>query len=154
MEEAPVEAVGPNYKYLLKGALAGAALLIFYILVMSLTGGSWSATWSQFEALWWLMIPLATGFGIQVGMYAKLKQAVRIKRKGVLVAGGSTAAAGMVACCAHHMADVLPFLGLAGVSIFLVQYQIPILLLSLAINIIGIAIMRKHLKMLTYENGS
>jgi len=60
----------------------------------------------------------------------------------------------MVACCAHHLADVLPFLGLAGVSIFLVRYQIPILLLSLAINIIGIAMMRKHLKMLDYENGS
>lgn len=149
-----MEAVGPNYKYFLKGALASVALLIFYILVMSLLGGSWQATWSQFKALWWLMIPLAVGFGIQVGMYAKLKQAVRIKTKGSLVAGGSTAAAGMVACCAHHMTDVLPFLGLAGVSIFLVRYQIPILLLSLAINIIGIVIMRKHLKMLTYENGS
>jgi len=154
MEEAPVEAVGPNYKYLLKGGLAGLALLIFYGLVMSLIGSSWQATWSQFKALWWLMVPLASGFGIQVGMYSKLRESVRIKTKGTLVASGSSAAAGMVACCAHHLADVLPFLGLAGVSIFLVRYQIPILLLSLAINIIGIAMMRKHLKMLDYENGS
>lgn len=154
MEEAQVEAVGPNYKYLAKGVLASVALLIFYVLVMSLTGGSWQATWSQFKALWWLMIPLAAGFGIQVGMYSKLKEAVRIKTKGALVAGGSTAAAGMVACCAHHLTDVLPFLGLAGVSIFMVRYQVPILALSLAINIIGIQVMRKHLKMFTYEKRS
>ena len=51
------------------------------------------------------MVPLASGFGIQVGMYSKLRESVRIKTKGTLVASGSSAAAGMVACCAHHLAD-------------------------------------------------
>ena len=141
-----------RFRNLVYGGLGTFALLSFYVVLMSLLGRSWQATWKQFVTLAWLMIPLALGFGVQVGMYSALRQAVQARTKGVLAAGGTSASAGMVACCAHHLADVLPFLGLSGISIFLIRYQVPILLLSLGINIVGIAVMYKHLR--TMRRGS
>lgn len=134
------------------GILAGIGLLSLYAVTMTLLSG-WGAAVEQFSALWYLMVPLAAGFGIQVGLYTKLKSAVRERSKGAftppkagLAAGGTSAGAAMLACCAHHATDVLPFLGLSGLSLFLAQFQKPILLVSLGINAVGIAVMVKHLK--------
>ena len=118
-------------------------LLALYGITMTLLNGI-DATIEQFSALWFLMVPLAIGFGIQVGLYTKLKAAIKQKTNAALATGGTSASVSMLACCAHHATDVLPFLGLAGVSIFLVQYQKLILLASIAINAIGILIILNH----------
>ncbi|OGG13084.1 hypothetical protein A2875_00535 [Candidatus Gottesmanbacteria bacterium RIFCSPHIGHO2_01_FULL_46_14] len=113
---------------------------------MTLLSG-WAAAVEQFLALWYLMIPLAIGFGIQVGLYTKMKATLR--SKSMMTTSGATSGAAMLACCAHHATDVLPFLGLSGISIFLTRYQAPLLLGSIGINSIGICIMHKHLKRIT-----
>lgn len=130
------------------GALAAVGLLALYAITMTLLSG-WGAAVEQFAALWYLMVPLAAGFGIQVGLYTKLKATIRQRSKGVLAAGGTSAGTAMLACCAHHATDVLPFVGLSGASLFLTQFQKPILLVSLGINAVGIAVMVKHLRSLT-----
>ena len=132
------------------GALATLGLLGLYAITMTVLSG-WDATVEQFQALWFLMLPLAAGFGIQVFLYTRLKSCYHVtvhssKGSTTLVAGGSSATIGMLACCAHHATDVLPFLGLSGISIFLTRYQIPFLAISLAINIVGIFVMLKHIR--------
>lgn len=66
---------------------------------------------------------------------------------------GATSGTAMIACCAHHLADVLPVLGLSGASIVLTQYQKPFLVLGLSINLFGIAymmyILRKQKNMMS-----
>ncbi len=52
--------------------MAGIALLLVYAVTMTLLSGTWVAAFEQFTALWWLMVPLAAGFGIQVGLYVRL----------------------------------------------------------------------------------
>ena len=111
---------------------------------MTLLSG-FAAAIEQFQALWYLMVPLAVGFGIQVGLYAKLKQAIQQKTQGALAAGGTSAGVGMLACCAHHAADVLPVLGLSAAAMLIDRYQVPFLMASLLINLIGIAVMWRHL---------
>lgn len=157
------------------GLLAMIGLLALYALTMTILTRSWEATLEQFQALWWLMVPLAAGFGIQVGLYAKLRRREahlfaatatalakgttktergldlgRRENQGVPtkapVVGGISASVGMLACCTHHATDVLPLLGLSGLSLFLSVYQIPLLILSLAINIAGIGIMTRQLR--------
>lgn len=123
------------------GILATIALLSFYFIIMTLLGW-WEAAILQFRALWYLMVPVAIGFGIQVGLYAK-------QSKKILATTGTTSSISMLACCAHHATDVLPLIGLSGLSFFLLQYQIPILTISLGINIIGIFVMLKHVKMVS-----
>lgn len=67
---------------------------------------------------------------------------------GPVGASGVSASVAMLACCAHHATDVLPLVGLSGISIFLARYQIPLLVVSLIINGMGIYIMLKHLQKL------
>lgn len=115
------------------GAVAGLGLLALYAVTMTALAQSWEATITQFRSLWFLMVPLAAGFGVQVGLYVRLKA-----RQEMVATSGATATVGMLACCAHHLADILPILGLSAASIFLVRYQAPILAVSLAVNWLGI----------------
>ncbi|MBI3342921.1 hypothetical protein HY032_02085 [Candidatus Gottesmanbacteria bacterium] len=132
-------------KAFFNGTVASFGLLALYGVTMTVLNGREAAA-KQFGALWYLMLPLAAGFGVQVGLYTKLKAAMRSRSQGALAAGGTSAGISMLACCAHHATDVLPILGLSGVSLFLVQFQKTILLISLGINGIGIAVMMKHLR--------
>lgn len=132
------------------GFLGAISLLLFYFLTMTLLSRSASAAWEQFQNLWWIMIPLSAGFGIQLGLYLKLKRALRERAKKVIAGSGVTSGVAMIVCCAHHLTDVLPLIGLSALSVFLSRYQIPVLISSLVINLIGIKIMMNHLRMLNY----
>jgi len=52
----------------------------------------------------------------------------------------------MVACCAHHLADVLPLLGLSAAASFLATYKIPFMLLGLTMNLIGIVLILRRIR--------
>lgn len=134
-----------KYGALPAGTLATLALLFLYGFTMTILAG-WDAALEQFRALWYFMLPLSLGFGIQVGLYTKLKQAIRQKAQTALTTSGTSASIGMLACCAHHAADVLPILGLSAAATLIARYQVPILSFSLLINVIGIAIMWNHVR--------
>ena len=89
------------------------------------------------------MGPILAGFGVQLGLYTYLKTVVRAAARGtgaLAGAGGGTSTAAMVACCAHHVTDVLPLVGLSAAATFLAEYRIPFMLVGLGTNLIGIAV--------------
>lgn len=47
----------------------------------------------------------------------------------------------MVACCAHHVTDVLPVLGLTATTTFLAEYRLYFMVLGLGMTLAGIAVM-------------
>lgn len=47
----------------------------------------------------------------------------------------------MVACCAHHVTDVLPILGLTAAATFLADYRIAFMLVGLGTTLLGIFVM-------------
>jgi hypothetical protein len=47
----------------------------------------------------------------------------------------------MAACCAHHVAEALPLLGLTAAAAFLAQWKIPFMVAGLLTNLAGIAVM-------------
>jgi hypothetical protein len=76
-------------------------------------------------------------------MYTYLKTVIHVVAKGtgaLAGASGGTSTAAMVACCAHHVTDVLPLLGLSAAATFLAEYRIPFMLVGLATNLIGIGV--------------
>lgn len=95
----------------------------------------------------WLVLPLILGFGVQVALYTILKKGLFLPvasmgHSGALTgAGGATSTAAMVACCAHHVADVLPILGLTAAATFLAEYQKDFMLLGLGTTLLGILAM-------------
>jgi uncharacterized membrane protein YidH (DUF202 family) len=47
----------------------------------------------------------------------------------------------MVACCAHHVSDLLPILGLTAAATFLAEYRTAFMLIGLGTTLAGIAVM-------------
>jgi Cu+-exporting ATPase len=122
------------------GALAFVALLGIYVVALTLVSG-WTFTAGQIAEFWYYVVPLAAGFGVQVGLYVRLREVVsRAKEAGVVVAAsGTTSTAAMVSCCAHYLANAAPVLGASGLVIFAAQYQEELFWLGLAFNAAGIA---------------
>ena len=122
--------------------LASLGLLAFYFTIVTLISG-WGFAREQFEQFWYFLIPLAIGFGLQVGLYVYLKNLVRDQKLNgkVLAATGTTSTAAMISCCSHYLANLLPFLGIAGLVTFVSQYQVQLFWIGLAFNLSGIAYM-------------
>lgn len=47
----------------------------------------------------------------------------------------------MVACCAHHLVDLIPILGLSAATLFLSEYQEQFLIFGIVANLIGMGMM-------------
>ena len=94
-----------------------------------------------------IVIPIILGFGVQMALYTILKKRLfvplsNVGPSGALTgAGGATSTVAMVACCAHHVTDVLPILGLTAAATFLAEYHTAFMLVGLGTTLIGIAVM-------------
>ncbi len=95
----------------------------------------------------WLIIPLFIGFGIQTALYVVIKKRLFFTgtdsgHPGTIAGtGGATSTLAMVACCAHHVADVFPILGLTFAATFLARYQRTFMQAALLITVGGIIVM-------------
>ena len=129
------------------GAVAALALATLYTAIVWGASGSFAHLLDQVSSDWYLLIPLALGFGVQVGLVAELRRRHRMQAS-TAAAGGVGAGAstlGMVACCAHHVADLAPFIGAAGAATFLSAYRLPFIFVGLGITAIGIVVSLRRL---------
>lgn len=136
LEEASAAGIAGPLQY---GAGAGAVILAIYFVVVGLISGMDFAL-EQFEKYWYFIVLLALGFGIQVGLFTRLKHlAGRHGASGKVVAvSGTTSMAAMVSCCAHYLVNVLPVLGVTGFLVVVAEYQIELFWVGLAFNAAGI----------------
>ena len=134
---------GNKRKSIRNGAIAGFALVLFYFILLSIANSPQHAI-EQFYSMWYWVIILSSGFGIQITLYSYIKYSINESIKGTkaeVIASGGISTGSMIACCAHHLVDVLPILGLSAASLFLLKYQIPFIVLGIASNIVGITMM-------------
>ena len=112
---------------------------------------TWAQGWdyasNQFLLNRWYILPIYISFGIQAALYSILRfrlfvPTTTMGHTGALMGtSGGTSVTAMVACCLHHVTDVLPILGLSAAAAFLTRYQRPFMLVGLGLNIIGILVM-------------
>jgi hypothetical protein len=116
-----------------------------YLGIVSLAGSPAHAL-----SLFWddraLVIPILLGFGLQVGLFTLLKTGLYLPAHApasgaMTAAGGGVSTAAMVACCVHHVSDVLPLVGLSAAATFLANWKVPFMIAGLATNLIGITLM-------------
>jgi len=126
--------------------LGSAFIASFYIGILTWAQG-WDYASSQFLRDRWYVVPIILGFGVQAALYSilRFRLFIPITSTGhagsMMGASGGTSATAMVACCIHHVTDVLPILGLSAAASFLTRYQRPFMLVGLAMNLIGIGVM-------------
>ncbi len=122
------------------GILGTLTLLVIYFTVVSLISDTQFAV-SQFNKFWYYIVTLAIGFGVQVGLYTYLRQAIRSTEGSgkILAVSGGTSTVAMITCCAHYLANIAPLIATVGVITFLTQYQVQFFWIGLIFNIGGIA---------------
>ena len=121
------------------GSGALVLLLAIYFGVVSLISGV-DFAFEQFAEFWYFIVPLALGFGVQVGLYTYLKNIVGqhgVSGK-VVAVSGTTSTAAMVSCCAHYLANILPILGVTGFLTIVAEYQVELFWVGLIFNVAGI----------------
>ena len=103
----------------------------------------------------WIVLPIIIGFGVQVALYTILKlrlylPVIKMGSDGLtrfpatgtsMGASGTTSTVAMVACCAHHVTDVLPVLGLTAAATFLAKYRLLFMGVGLGTTLLGISYM-------------
>jgi len=130
------------------GVLAAASLALFYVVVVAGASGSWQHLTDQAANDWYYLVPIMGGFGVQVALVADLRRRHRLNRSAAAAggAGAGASTAGMVACCAHHIADLAPFIGATGAATFLIDYRVPFMLVGIGVNAVGVTIAARRLR--------
>jgi hypothetical protein len=147
-QPSPVSARHAVRKSITAGLGGAAGLVAFYIVLVGLLSDSWRHPIDELLELKYWIGALVLGFGTQVGLFYHVRKAVQVRGQGgtAVSAGTATSTAAMVACCAHHIADVLPIIGLAGVALFLTEYRLAFIVFGLISNAVGIIIMMRILR--------
>lgn len=140
--------IASGRRSLVWGAAASAGLAVFYAAVVGVASGSIDHLLDQARRDWYLLAPIVIGFGTQVALTVELRVRHRLSH-GALAAGGTgtgASAVGMVACCAHHLADLLPVLGATGAAGVLLSWRVPLMLAGIAVNALGITATARRLR--------
>ena len=128
----------------LVGLGAALGMPALYMGIMTLTS-DWYFAQVQFEEYRWWIIGLSIGLGIQSSLFVMIKKNLAGGDKKVarsaLAASGGISTTSMVACCLHHISDILPILGFSMLAATLQKYQTFFLFAGVLSNLFGIFIM-------------
>lgn len=133
------------------GILGSGGLALLYFSIVSLAESPAHAL----DLFWddrWIVLPIILGFGVQAALYVVLKKRLFLPLSNAgpgtgpattayTGASGGMSTMAMVACCAHHVTDVLPILGLTVAATFLAQYRVAFMLVGLSMTLLGILVM-------------
>lgn len=139
---APIRA-----RSLVAGVVGAAALLLVYLgIIMLAQGVSHALEQLAVDAVFVGL--LALGFGAQIALVVELRAVDRLHlaSAAVTAAGTGTSGAAMLACCAHHLVDLLPLVGLSAAALFLNAYKTPLFLVGVAMNVVGIVVIARRLE--------
>jgi hypothetical protein len=107
----------------------------------------WDSALNLFQSNRGYIVPIWISFGVQAALYVILRFRLFVpttstSHTGALMGtSGGTSVTAMVACCLHHVTDVLPVLGVSAAATFLTRYQRPFMLVGLGMNLVGIIVM-------------
>lgn len=133
-----------NSRPVIIGALGVGVLLLIFFGIVTLANGSAESAFQEFKRIWYWILILASGFGFQLGLFTYLKQRIAEKTTiatAEVAASGTVSTGSMVACCAHGLVNVLPLVGVSAAAAFLATYQLPLILIGVFSNLVGITIM-------------
>lgn len=136
-------------KYLIErpmvsGFLGMLGLVLFYVGTLTLANSPQHA-YMEFQRFWYLIVPLISLFGLQVGVFTYMVKKASVGKKSLAATGGVSGGA-MVVCCLHHVFEVLPMLGLTGAALALANYQASFLSIGIISGFVGLLWMFKMMK--------
>lgn len=155
MPEFSPQSRGPFLKPFVGGLLGALALVGLYMGIIGVAESpSHALQQLKTDAIWVALVSI--GFGTQIGLYLRVRGLVRRRGANKALTGAGTGAStlGMVACCAHHLTDLAPLIGLTGLTAFLSQYRLAFIIGGLAVNLVGILWSIRTLRQVTRHLGA
>lgn len=140
------------------GIVAAILLAGTYIVIVGITQ-DFAHALELIGGDWYFVIPIVAGFGTQVGLFTYVRKAMQRRQKtrsatALTGAGTGTSTVSMIACCAHHLTDVLPIVGLSGAVLFLNDYRSPLMAVGILTNIVGIVMMLRLIRKMAGAIGN
>lgn len=131
-----------SQKPVIFGITASLILFLAYFLILGFAN-SFEHALQQFTIMWHWILLLVAGFGIQIGLFAYIKNysTANMATKSAIAASGTVSTGSMIACCMHHLTDVLPFAGISAAALFLNKYQILFFVIGILSGLIGMNLM-------------
>lgn len=126
------------------GIIGSSLLLLVFLLVVLLANGSTAFAFSEIKRLWYWVLLLSAGFGLQLGLFIHTRYMIKEKMIGAtaeVAASGAVSTGSMIACCSHGLVNLLPVFGISTAAVFLARYQLPFILFGVFSNLVGITIM-------------
>lgn len=125
----------------------GTSIIVAIYFGILIWAQGWDSAVEVFLPNRWYIIPIWISFGAQAALYSILRFRLFVPvtstapTGAVMGTSGGTSVAAMVACCLHHVSDVLPVIGLSAAATFLTRYQRPFMLVGLTMNLVGVVVM-------------
>jgi len=144
---AVTERIGPRLplRPLAVGLSASVGLLALYLGIITIAQ-DWAHAVQQLAEDRWFVAAILAGFGTQAGLFMYLRGLhSQVTAAGVAASTGTSTTA-MLACCAHHLTEILPIIGLSGAAIFLESYKEPLLWLGIVMNGFGILYLQRKIQ--------
>jgi hypothetical protein len=128
------------------GLLAAAGLLGFYLAVIVVASGA-AHLWAQLALDWPWITVIVAGFGVQTALLIALREQQRARAAAAAAGTGAGASVvGMLACCAHHVADIAPLVGVNLAATFLATYRVPFMAVGIAVNAVAIGVTVRRIR--------
>lgn len=138
-------------KAIVFGILGSLGLFLFYYITLFLVTGDVNHPLVQMKLYQPWMSFLILGFGIQIAIYSLLRSGVhfRLNRQdgskaqvtAITGTGAVVSGLSMTICCAHHLVELIPILGISGLALFLTEYQKELLIFGVIANFLGLVFM-------------
>ncbi|MFH0714881.1 MAG: hypothetical protein V1847_03825 [Candidatus Diapherotrites archaeon] len=130
------------------GILAGLLLLTAYVGLLYGLNGS-AHVLEQFRDFGILIAVIVVGFGFQVGLFSYARSELKAKQaRAQLAATGSVSGGTMIACCLHHVTEILPLVGATAFGLALAEYTFQFLFVGALSAIVGalamLAVLQQH----------
>ncbi|MBI3033665.1 hypothetical protein HYY72_00715 [Candidatus Woesearchaeota archaeon] len=125
---------------LIVGMLGAAGMIAAYFGLLTVTN-SFSHAMLQFAEFWPWITAISIGFGIQMFLFSYAHRRMAARNAAGVAASGGISTGSMILCCAHHLGDAIPVLGVSAALIFFARYQTFFYAVAIFSNLIGITMM-------------
>lgn len=126
------------------GIAGSVTLIALFLIVVVFANGNLAFAISEIRRLWYWVMILSLGFGLQLGLFIHIRHTLQQRLTGAtaeVAASGAVSTGSMIACCSHGIANLLPIFGISAAATFLARYQLPFILFGIFSNLIGVTIM-------------
>lgn len=126
------------------GLLGSTLLITLFLTVVLIANGTIAFAFSEIQRLWYWVLLLSAGFGLQLGLFIHIRHTLQQRLAGAtaeVAASGAVSTGSMIACCSHGLVNLLPVFGISAAAAFLARYQLPFIIFGVFSNLLGVTIM-------------